>query len=375
MKNIFIALLLTLSYHQVTAQNTVTIIGTVKGDLKGHKNIYVYGNGIKTDTAVITNGSFKFSLPFKKPFSPLFYDEYDAKVKGGISPFPVVIDQPGTVYINDIDIEKGLQSGKISGIKSAEEYQEFGRLDAEVSKETFKELQKKYGDSINPKSANYKAYIADMEARSAVKTAEILKKFVKIHPDSYTSTFILNSAKSSLSLGELELIARMLSQKAMSSEGGKIISTYIGGIKSSAPGKTVKEFTLNTPEDKPFNLSQLKGKYVIIDFWASWCGPCRQSFPHMREIYNKYKGDKFEIYSISVDQSKSAWLKAVNELKLPWILTLDTKNVASGSFAVSAIPTTYMIDPEGKILMKEIGFDSSGNSPLEKKLVELFGAK
>lgn len=95
----------------------------------------------------------------------------------------------------------------------------------------------------------------------------------------------------------------------------------------------------------------------------------------MKEVYKSYKSDQFEIYSISIDKNKAAWLKAVDEQQFPWVQTLDTKNIAHKGFAVTGVPTTYLIDPLGKILLKEVGFDPNGNSEIEKKLVELFGNK
>ncbi len=370
-----IALTLMLYSVGVMAQKTVTIKGTVKGDLKGHNKIYVYGRGIKSDSAIISNGNFEFTLPFTKAFVPLFYDEYDARIKGGISPYPVVIDQPGTVYIKDIDIEKGFTSGKVSGIKSAEEFYEFNSGQQEASREIHSTLEKKYGKQVTSKSPDYERYVKDFETLNNESDDQAIKRFVKLHPDSYTSAFLLLQMKSSLPVNDLERTYQVLSKNMQGSENGKVIAGYIAGVKSSGIGQFVKDFVLNTPDDKPLAFSELKGKYVIVDFWASWCGPCKGSFPHMKEIYNKYKGDKFEIYSISVDQSKSDWLNELKKLELPWLQTLDTKNIASGSFAVSAVPTTYMIDPQGKIILKEVGFNPDGSSALEKKLIELFGDK
>ena len=368
-------LLMLLGFTLVTAQQTVTIKGTVKGDLKGHTRIYVYGKGVKIDTAFIKNGSFEMTLPFTKPFSPLFYDEYDVKVKQAISPFPIIIDQPGTVYLNDIDIEKGLYSGKISGIKSAVDFQSYNDGQEQIFKEIRGLLQKKYGDSVKPESSNYNAYMSDMDSMSTAKGVELVKSFVKLNPDTYTSTYILNGMKSSIGIEDLEKLYALLSKKTKESENGKAIGDYIGGVKKSGIGQTVADFTLNDANDQPLNFGQMKGKYVIIDFWASWCGPCKASFPHMKELYSKYKDDRFEIYSISIDQSKSEWLKELKKQELPWLQTLDTKKISTTQFAVTAVPTTFMIDPQGKIILKEVGLDPSGKGPLDKKLVELFGTK
>ncbi|TKC54980.1 AhpC/TSA family protein [Pedobacter hiemivivus] len=375
-KNIITTILLmALGHTMVNAQKTVTIIGTVKGDLKGHAEVYVYGKDVKTDTAIIKDGSFKFVLPFTKPVAPAFYDEYDAKIKLGVSPLPILIDQPGTVYLKDVDIEKGLSSGKVSGIKSAEDFQSYNDELQQISDDIQKELKKKYGDNVNAKSPKYEDYVKDFMAMNTARENEVAKRFVKANPDAYTATYILARLEDSMNIGDLEELYNVLSKNMKASEIGKSIKEYIEGAKKSKVGQTVKDFTLNDAKDQPFSLSKLKGKYVIIDFWASWCGPCKASFPHMKELYNKYKGDQFEIYSISIDQSKSDWLKALKTLELPWLQTLDTKNISISSFAVSGVPTTFLIDPKGKILLREVGLDPSGKSPVEQKLAEIFGAK
>jgi thiol-disulfide isomerase/thioredoxin len=375
-KNIITTMLLILLGHTIAnAQKTVTIIGTVKGDLKGHTEIYVYGKDVQTDTAIIKNGSFKFVLPFTKPIAPALYDEYSAKIKHGVSPLPILIDKPGTVYLKDVDIEKGLHSGKVSGIKSAEDFQSYNDALQQSSNEIQKELKKKYGDSVNAKSPNYKDYVKDFMAINTVGEIEIAKKFVKANPDAYTATYILAGMEYSMNTADLEAAYQVLSKNMKDSEIGKSIKEYIEGVKKSGVGQIVKDFTLNDPNDQALSLSKLKGKYVIIDFWASWCGPCKASFPHMKVLYNKYKGDRFEIYSISIDQSKADWLKALKMLELPWLQTLDTKNISISNFGVSAVPTTFLIDPQGKILLREVGLDPTGEGPLDKKIIELFGAK
>ena len=92
----------------------------------------------------------------------------------------------------------------------------------------------------------------------------------------------------------------------------------------------------------------------------------------MREVYKKYKSDKFEIYSVSIDEDKSAWLKAVKEENNPWLQSLDTKNISQKGFAVTGVPSTFLIDPQGKIIAKEVGFDPEGGSEIEKKIEEVF---
>ncbi|WP_256005027.1 redoxin domain-containing protein [Pedobacter deserti] len=340
MKIYITAVLLFCGSSLAFSQQTVTIKGTVKNDLKGHNKVYVYGEGIETDTAEVRSGSFEISLPFTKPFIPLLYSQYEAEVNKAVAPFPIIIDQPGIVHLEGADLSKGFHTGKLSGMQSASDYQ---------------------------------AYRAGYD--KAAGEAENLRKFIEKRPDTYLAAYLLYGSKGNLDMGTLESLYAKLKPNAQKSELGIKVKEFIAGAKSSAIGMVAKDLSLSGPDGQTINLNQFRGKYVLLDFWASWCGPCKASFPHMKKVYSKYKGDQFEIYSISVDQSKADWLKALKELELPWTQALDHDKIASTSFAVSAVPTTFLIGPDGRILMKDIGFDSSGNSTLEKKLAELFPSK
>ncbi|HWV66311.1 TlpA disulfide reductase family protein, partial [Chitinophaga sp.] len=274
----------------LNAQDKVIIKGTVNGDIQGHKEVYVYGKDIKSDTAVIENGHFQFSIPYKKDMMPLLYDQYDMIVKKGVSPFPIVIDGPGVVYLKDVDIAKGLQSGTLSGMKATEDYQAYVNQNHKIESEIRLLLKKKYGDSLTQKSPGFKAYIEEMQALNKERSVPLIKKTITSDPDSYIAAFVLaTDGRELLSIEELERMYKTLSAKRQQSEYGKTVGDYIAGIKNSAIGQKAKNFTLNTPEEKPLSLEGLKGKYLVLDFWASWCGPCIKSFPHMKDIYKKYK--------------------------------------------------------------------------------------
>ncbi len=360
----------------LNAQDKVIIKGTVTGDIQGHKEVYVYGKDIKYDTAVINNGNFQFSIPYKKDMMPLLYDQYDMIVKKGVSPFPIVIDGPGVVYLKNVDIAKGLQSGTLSGMKATEDYQAYISQRNKIETAIRVQLKKKYGDSLTQKSPEFKAYVEEMEAMNKEKSIPLIEKTITSDPDAYIAALVLaTDGRELLSTEELERMYKTLSAKRQQSEYGKTVGDYITGIKNSAIGQKAKNFTLNTPEEKPLSLEGLKGKYLVLDFWASWCGPCIKSFPHMKEIYKKYQGDYFEVLSVSIDQSKADWLKALKTQQLPWLQVLDTKKVALKNFGVTAIPTVYLIDPDGKIVAKEMGFEPDGKGVIESKLVEALGNK
>jgi peroxiredoxin len=138
-------------------------------------------------------------------------------------------------------------------------------------------------------------------------------------------------------------------------------------------GKQAPDITLSNPEGKPVSLSSLRGKYVLIDFWASWCGPCRQENPNVVRMYNKYKGKEFEIFGVSLDQDRAKWLGAIEKDKLTWTHVSDLKGWQSAggqAYQVNSIPATFLIDKAGKIIAKNLRGDA-----LEQKLEEVLNAK
>ena len=137
-----------------------------------------------------------------------------------------------------------------------------------------------------------------------------------------------------------------------------------------APGVEAPDFTLNDINGNPFTLSSLRGKYVILDFWGSWCGWCIKGFPEMKQYYQKYKG-KFEILGVDCSDTEEAWKKAVNENQLPWLHVFnpqDNKNLQE-SYGITSYPTKIIVGPDGKIVKTIVGEDPKFYEFLD----ELFG--
>lgn len=135
-------------------------------------------------------------------------------------------------------------------------------------------------------------------------------------------------------------------------------------------GQPAPEIELPAPDGTLVKLSDLKGKYVLIDFWAAWCKPCRQENPNVVKLYNQYKNKGFEVFGVSLDRTKEDWVKAIADDGLTWTQVSDLKyfnSVAAELYQIEAIPATYMIDPDGKIIAKDLRGPS-----LESKLAELF---
>lgn len=137
-------------------------------------------------------------------------------------------------------------------------------------------------------------------------------------------------------------------------------------------GVAAPEITLPTPTGKEVSLSDFRGKYVLIDFWASWCGPCRRENPNVVRAYNQYKNENFTILGVSLDNNKDKWLKAIKDDALTWTHISDLKgwqSIAARDYRVSGIPVNFLVDPEGNIIATNLREDD-----LTNKLNEIFSA-
>lgn len=149
------------------------------------------------------------------------------------------------------------------------------------------------------------------------------------------------------------------------------LSNRVSELKKLAIGSEAPEISLPDVNGQTLSLSSLRGNYVLIDFWAAWCRPCRMENPNVVRLYQTYKDRNFEILGISLDRNREAWVKAIEEDKLPWLHISDLKyfnSEAAATYRIEAIPATYLIDPDGKILAKGLR-----GASLEQKLKEIFG--
>jgi peroxiredoxin len=153
-----------------------------------------------------------------------------------------------------------------------------------------------------------------------------------------------------------------------------LASTFIervDGMRALAIGSDAPEISLPNPDGDVVTLSSLKGNYVLVDFWAAWCRPCRAENPNVLRMYNEYKDQNFEILGVSLDRTRDAWLKAIEDDGLIWKHVSDLQyfnSEAARTYQINAIPATYLIGPDGKILDKNLRGPS-----LEAKLKEIFG--
>jgi len=147
-----------------------------------------------------------------------------------------------------------------------------------------------------------------------------------------------------------------------------VLCVSIASFAQPSVGEKAYEVSLPDIKGTKVNLSSLQGKVVLIDFWASWCGPCRRSEPALKKIYSKYQAKGFEIYGISVDENKSAWKMAVKEDELEWIHVNDSKGDVAGKWNIMYIPNTYLLDKTGKVVAI-----NPSHEELEQLLQKLLG--
>lgn len=203
------------------------------------------------------------------------------------------------------------------------------------------------------------------EGRKALSVKE--DSLINANSDSYIAAYMTRSKMSS-NLDELTEQYNKLGEKAKNSTPGQDIAKKIEDLKKVAVGATAPDFTLATSEGDSLSMHSIKAKVKLIDFWASWCGPCRGENPHVVEIYKEFSPKGLEIIGVSLDQNKEAWLKAIEEDGLVWKHVSDLKgwnSSAAALYSVRGIPHTVLLDENNVIIAKDLRGDELKNKIAE----------
>jgi peroxiredoxin len=199
-------------------------------------------------------------------------------------------------------------------------------------------------------------------------------KFVTSHNSSPVAPFVvLVTSEMEQDVAALERRYSKFDKNVQNGFYGKIIKQQIDNSKKGAIGTDAIEFTQTDVEGKNVSLSSFRGKYVLVDFWASWCRPCREENPNVVKAYHRYKDKNFTVLGVSLDQNRAPWVKAIENDNLVWTQVSDLKgwsNEAAAKYNIQSIPQNFLIDPTGKIVAKNLrGID------LNNKLDEILGKK
>jgi peroxiredoxin len=318
------------------------------------------------DSAVLHEGNFKFAGQVgTTPISAYILINTKGSGLSASEDYHAVYLEPGTINVNTDD---KVADAVIDGTKTNND------------NEKFRLAEKPVNDAYEALAAKRKTATPDqLEALNAEEKkiddqdAGINKKFIQENPDSFVSLNALESYAYSADYVDIAPLYNNLSAAIKATDAGKKFGERLPKLKAVALGATAPEFAEADTAGKVISLSSFRGKYVLIDFWASWCGPCRRENPNVVKAYNAYKGKNFTILGVSLDRpnAKDKWLAAIHKDGLTWNHVSDLKfwdSKAADLYAVRGIPQNFLLDPKGKIIGKNLRGED-----LQKKLAELFG--
>lgn len=331
---------------------------TIEGKFQNavpQSKVYLFGilnsNSVPIDSTVLSEeGEFKFTKATKG------VDFF--KVGANRNEYVVIAKNGDHIKLN-ADLSDETMSYTLAGADEAEKLQEFNTV-KNKSNAKIAAIQANFEKQVDANPAKREMIADQLRPEMAKVTEELINfilKFAKENPKSLTSFYAMNSL--SPSEYEKEFIEYSDNIKSNFNDNAAVTEFLIrmAKLKTVQVGQQAPAFSMKTIDGKTVNLSDFKGKYVLLDFWASWCMPCRQENPNVVKAYNTYKDKNFTVFGISLDKDPKAWAQAVAADGLTWTHASELKDFEGPTvrlYQIEAIPSSFILDPDGKIVAKNL---------------------
>lgn len=345
-----------------------TIDGTVVDPAYEGKNVYVQLMSTDqmdtVDTLVIENGKFRMEGVADSTFLRFFSIDESVNPQGQ-NRIPVLIE-PGTIEIKFDTIIT------VSGTDANNAYNDF-RLKQRGLNDDARSVINEYNSAVAAGTMNdtLETEIRGTFDKLQKEIYDVNVDYVKNNMNNELGKYIFMTSSGLFELEQQKEILALADDEYRSRANIQRIVKQIENAEKVAIGQNFVDITMKDPQGNDVSLSDYagKGKYVLVDFWAAWCGPCRQEMPHVVAAYNKYKNKGFEVVGVSLDETHEEWVKGIKDLNMTWPQMSDLqywKSPVVELYAFRGIPHTVLLDKDGKIIEKDLRGDA-----LDKKLEEL----